>query len=227
MKVRFKFSKHGVLKYIGHLDLMRYFQKAFRRTDIEVLYSKGFSPHMIMSFAQPLGVGVESDGEYFDVEIADEEDISTMVAKLNEQMAEGVVILDVVKLPEKFTNAMASVAAADYELNFYKESPLSAALLDKYKAADAVTFVKTTKTGEHIINVKEFVFDIALKDDATLFVKVDASSAGNLKPANLLEALLKLEDKSVADYPFHILRKDTYMRDASGNLVPLNKVDYE
>ena len=227
MKVRFKFSKHGVLKYIGHLDLMRYFQKAFRRTDIEVLYSKGFSPHMIMSFAQPLGVGVESDGEYFDVEVADEEDISTMVAKLNEQMAEGVVILDVVKLPEKFTNAMASVAAADYELNFYKESPLSTALLDKYKAADAVTFVKTTKTGEHIINVKEFVFDIALKDDATLFVKVDASSAGNLKPANLLEALLKLEDKSVADYPFHILRKDTYMRDASGNLVPLNKVDYE
>ena len=227
MKVRFKFSKHGVLKYIGHLDLMRYFQKAFRRTDIEVLYSKGFSPHMIMSFAQPLGVGVESDGEYFDVEVADEEDISTMVAKLNEQMAEGVVILDVVKLPEKFTNAMASVAAADYELNFYKESPLSTALLDKYKAADAVTFVKTTKTGEHIINVKEFVFDIALKDDATLFVKVDASSAGNLKPANLLEALLKLEDKSVADYPFHILRKDTYMRDTSGNLVPLNKVDYE
>ena len=227
MKVRFKFSKHGVLKYIGHLDLMRYFQKAFRRTDIEVLYSKGFSPHMIMSFAQPLGVGVESDGEYFDVEVADEEDISTMVIKLNEQMAEGVVILDVVKLPEKFTNAMASVAAADYELNFYKESPLSTALLDKYKAADAVTFVKTTKTGEHIINVKEFVFDIALKDDATLFVKVDASSAGNLKPANLLEALLKLEDKSVADYPFHILRKDTYMRDASGNLVPLNKVDYE
>ena len=227
MKVRFKFSKHGVLKYIGHLDLMRYFQKAFRRTDIEVLYSKGFSPHMIMSFAQPLGVGVESDGEYFDVEVADEEDISTMVIKLNEQMAEGVVILDVVKLPEKFTNAMASVAAADYELNFYKESPLSTALLDKYKAADAVTFVKTTKTGEHIINVKEFVFDIALKDDATLFVKVDASSAGNLKPANLLEALLKLEDKSIADYPFHILRKDTYMRDASGNLVPLNKVDYE
>lgn len=227
MKVRFKFSKHGVLKYIGHLDLMRYFQKAFRRTDIEVLYSKGFSPHMIMSFAQPLGVGVESDGEYFDVEVADEEDISTMVAKLNEQMAEGVVILDVVKLPEKFTNAMASVAAADYELNFYKESPLSVALLDKYKAADAVTFVKTTKTGEHIINVKEFVFDIALKGDATLFVKVDASSAGNLKPANLLEALLKLEDKSLTDYPFHILRKDTYMRDASGNLVPLNKVDYE
>ena len=227
MKVRFKFSKHGVLKYIGHLDLMRYFQKAFRRTDIEVLYSKGFSPHMIMSFAQPLGVGVESDGEYFDVEVADEEDITTMVGKLNEQMAEGIVIHDVVKLPDGFTNAMASVAAADYELNFYKGSPLSDGLLKKYEAADAVTFVKTTKTGEHIINVKEFVFDINLKDSDTLFVKVDASSAGNLKPANLIQALLGLEDKKAEDYPFHILRKDTYMRDESGNLVPLNKIDHE
>ena len=227
MKVRFKFSKHGVLKYIGHLDLMRYFQKAFRRTDIEVLYSKGFSPHMIMSFAQPLGVGVESDGEYFDVEVADEENISTMVDRLNEQMAEGIVIHDVVKLPDGFTNAMASVAAADYELNFYKESPLSEGLLKRYAEAPAVTFIKTTKTGEHIINVKEFVFEINLKDEATLFAKVDASSAGNIKPANLIQALLKLEDKAVEDYPFHILRKDTYMRDDSGNLVPLNVIDHE
>ena len=93
MKVRFKFSKHGVLKYIGHLDLMRYFQKAFRRTDIDVLYSKGFSPHMIMSFAQPLGVGVESDGEYFDVEVSDEEDISAVVSKLN-MMLFGLMFAD-------------------------------------------------------------------------------------------------------------------------------------
>ena len=206
---------------------MRYFQKAFRRTDIEVLYSKGFSPHMIMSFAQPLGVGVESDGEYFDVEVADEEDISGMVSKLNEQMAEGIVIHDVVKLPDGFTNAMASVAAADYELNFYKSSPLSEELLKKYEEAEAVTFIKTTKTGEHIINVKEFVFEIYLKDKETLFAKVDASSAGNLKPANLIQALLKLEDKNSDEYPFHILRKDTYMRDASGNLIPLNKIDNE
>ena len=63
MKLRVKFSKTGVLKYIGHLDTMRYFQKAFRRTDIRVKYSAGFSPHMIMSFAQALGVGVESLGE--------------------------------------------------------------------------------------------------------------------------------------------------------------------
>ena len=58
MKIRIKFRKYGVMKFIGHLDMMRYFQKAMRRAEIDIAYSEGFSPHQIMSFAAPLGVGV-------------------------------------------------------------------------------------------------------------------------------------------------------------------------
>lgn len=221
MKVRIKFSKRGVLKYIGHLDLMRYFQKAFRRTDIDVLYSKGFSPHMIMSFAQPLGVGVESDGEYFDVEVNDSEDVSLFKDKLNEQMAEGIVILDAVVLPNDTKNAMASVAAADYEIHFYKNVPPLKELIEKYNSTSSVGFVKTTKTGEHFIDVKEFVFDIKAISDDTLFIKVDCSSSGNLKPKSLCEALFKLKDLDLDFYPFHVVRKETYKRDENLTLVPL------
>ena len=57
MKVRIKFSKEGPVKFVGHLDTMRYFQKAIRRANLPVAFSGGFSPHMIMSFAAPLGVG--------------------------------------------------------------------------------------------------------------------------------------------------------------------------
>lgn len=53
------------MKFIGHLDVMRYFQKALRRAGMDVAFSEGFSPHMIMSFAAPLGVGITSSGEYF------------------------------------------------------------------------------------------------------------------------------------------------------------------
>lgn len=62
MKIRIKFRKYGVMKFIGHLDMMRYFQKAMRRAEIDIAYSEGFSPHQIMSFAAPLGVGITSDG---------------------------------------------------------------------------------------------------------------------------------------------------------------------
>ena len=64
MKIRIKFRKYGTMKFIGHLDVMRYFQKAIRRADVDVCYSGGFSPHQIMSFAAPLGVGITSRGEY-------------------------------------------------------------------------------------------------------------------------------------------------------------------
>ena len=64
MKIRVKFKKWGCMKFIGHLDMMRYFQKAVRRADIDIRYSEGYSAHQIMSFAAPLGVGITSDGEY-------------------------------------------------------------------------------------------------------------------------------------------------------------------
>ena len=60
MKVRIKFAKTGHMKFVGHLDTMRYFQKAIRRAELPVAFSGGYSPHMIMSFAAPLGVGTTS-----------------------------------------------------------------------------------------------------------------------------------------------------------------------
>ena len=73
MKIRIKFRKYGTMKFIGHLDVMRYFQKAIRRAEVNIRYSEGFSPHQIMSFAAPLGVGITSEGEYVDIEVLDTE----------------------------------------------------------------------------------------------------------------------------------------------------------
>ena len=67
MKARIKFSKVGSMRFIGHLDLMRFFQKAFRRAKIAISYSQGYSPHQLMSFASPLGIGLSSDAEYLDI----------------------------------------------------------------------------------------------------------------------------------------------------------------
>ena len=64
MKARIKFKKYGALRFIGHLDVMRYFQKVMRRAQIPIAFTGGYSPHMIMSFASPLGIGLTSEGEY-------------------------------------------------------------------------------------------------------------------------------------------------------------------
>ena len=63
MKARIKFRKFDTLRFIGHLDVMRFFQKVMRRAGIPIAFTGGYSPHMIMSFASPLGIGLSSDGE--------------------------------------------------------------------------------------------------------------------------------------------------------------------
>ena len=86
------------MKYVGHLDMVRYFQKAMRRAGIDISYTAGFSPHQIMSFAQPLGVGLYSEGEYIDIETAGGLTSREAVDALNAVMADGVRILSYRKL---------------------------------------------------------------------------------------------------------------------------------
>ena len=92
MKVRIKFTKTGAMKFVGHLDTMRYFQKAIRRAELPVAFSGGYSPHMIMSFAAPLGVGTTSMGEYFDMELTEKVPTAEIEDRLNAVMVEGITI---------------------------------------------------------------------------------------------------------------------------------------
>ena len=118
MKIRIKFKKWGCMKFIGHLDMMRFFQKAIRRANIDIKYSEGYSAHQIMSFAAPLGVGITSDGEYFDIEVLSTESSQKSLDALNAQMVDGVEVTGYVVLPEKAKTAMSIVAAADYYLSY-------------------------------------------------------------------------------------------------------------
>ena len=100
LKARIKFRKYGVMKFIGHLDIMRYFQKAMRRAEIPIAFTGGYSPHMVMSFANPLGVGLTSDGEYFDIELSESVDFAQAVRRLNEVMVEGMEIVNMIEISD-------------------------------------------------------------------------------------------------------------------------------
>lgn len=119
MNVRVRFAKYGAVKFIGHLDVLRYFQKAVRRSGLKIAYSQGFHPHQIMSFASPLGVGITSEGEYMDMELVADYTPQEIVDALNSAMVEGFTVLSARILPDpengrKRETAMSLVTAADY-----------------------------------------------------------------------------------------------------------------
>lgn len=102
MKTRYliKYTKGDEIKYVAHLDLMRTIQRILRRSELPVEYSKGFNPHIILSIAQPLSVGVASKGEYMDVEFKEEVDEKVIKDTLNANTPIGIEILDVKKAKE-------------------------------------------------------------------------------------------------------------------------------
>ena len=169
MKIRIKFRKNGVMKFIGHLDIMRFFQKAIRRSGIDICYSEGFSPHQIMSFAAPLGVGVTSDGEYLDIEVHTSDSSKEAAAKLNEVMAEGMEITGYVRLDDQAKTAMASVSAADYEIWFKQGYEIPACIRDLtnlqkqlqefFVNPQQVPVTKKTKKSEKVLDLKTLVYD--------------------------------------------------------------------
>lgn len=217
IKVRVKFSKHGALKFIGHLDIMRYFQKAFRRSGIDIAYTGGFSPHPVMSFAAPLGVGLESDGEYLDVELNSPEDTEELKEKLNEQMAEGIEILSVVVLPERSGSAMAAVAAAGYYLAFRNEFiPPDGwqSAIEHFLSKDRIIVEKQTKKSIMEIDLKPAIYDFRLssyQEKDCLYLMVNASSAGNIKPAMVVGALFREMELPFDPAWLMITREDTYL----------------
>lgn len=137
MNVRVRFAKYGAVKFIGHLDVLRYFQKAVRRSGLKIAYSQGFHPHQIMSFASPLGVGITSEGEYMDMELVADYTPKEIVDALNEAMVEGFMVLSarILSEPEngrKRETAMSLVTASDYLVTvketdtFFKKMSLEA-----------------------------------------------------------------------------------------------------
>lgn len=91
-----------------------------RRADIPIAFTGGYSPHMIMSFANPLGVGLTSDGEYFDIELTEPIDFDAAVERMNATMVEGIEVVNMVEISDdKKRTGMSIVAAADY-LSFAK-----------------------------------------------------------------------------------------------------------
>ena len=67
MRIRSRFKKYGLARYVSHIDMIRVFERAMRRADIPLAYSQGYHPHPMLSFSPALAVGVTSDAEYMDV----------------------------------------------------------------------------------------------------------------------------------------------------------------
>lgn len=226
LKLRIKYTKTGVLRFIGHLDVMRFFQKAIRRAKLSVSYTKGFSPHQIISFAAPMPLGMTSEGEYFDGEFDSVSSTEDMMKRLNETMPDEIQVLDIVKLPEDAKPSMAIVTASDYYVYQNEEALYNVFEKLTYKISDfydkdKIEIIKKTKTKEVLADIKPLIYDIKPYKEG-IYMLLASGSRDNLKPELVMEALCKYAgiEYNRYDYMFH--RLETYMGEKD-KLLPLSE----
>lgn len=224
MNIRIKFQKHGTMKFIGHLDIMRYFQKAMRRADIDICYSEGFSPHQIMSFAAPLGVGITSDGEYLDIAVHSTDSSKVSIERLNKVMVDGIKVTEYVQLSDKAQNAMSSVAGADYEVSFREGYELDSpweTKFEEFMKQDSITILKKTKKSEKEVDIKPLIYSCKIKD-GKIDMQLATGSANNLKPELVMEAFGNYLNLDFKPFTFCVHRYEIYAN--SGDETQINLV---
>lgn len=223
LKIRIKFRKYGVMRFVGHLDIMRYFQKAIRRAEIDISYTGGFSPHQKMSFAAPLGVGLMSDGEYLDIEVNTTTSSKDSIKRLNAVMVEGMEIISYRQLSEESKNAMSLVSCADYSIApksgerfpFTYEEFLEGKkkfLVDR----NEIMLTKKTKKSETQMDIKPLIYQFhANQNEKTgqidsIFLKIATGSVNNLKPEFVLSGFYEFLGLEFDSLGYQVTRKEVY-----------------
>lgn len=198
MRARIKFEKVGIMRYVGHLDLMRFFQKAVKRANLPIKYSEGFNPHQIMSFASPLGVGLTSVGEYMDIELKERVDEKEALAALNANMVEGLHITKFNYLPDDAVKCMSAVTAARYTVT-YKDNDSEIKMIENlddlkewfYDKADSIYVVKETKKGTRELDLRPLIYDFEMTiefETPVYDLVLSSGSVDNIKPELVVKA---------------------------------------
>lgn len=127
MKKRVYFDKYGEMKFISHLDLLRFFERLFNKAEIPVKYSEGFHPRPKMSFGSPISLGTEAYNEIMDFETDAEISNEEVVKRLNESAVLGFKVHKVEEVPrkssimEEFTNMLYTVEGSQEDMDKLEE----------------------------------------------------------------------------------------------------------
>ena len=201
------------MKFVGHLDTMRYFQKAIRRAELPVTFSGGYSPHMIMSFAAPLGVGTTSLGEYFDMELTEKVPTAEIEDRLNAVMVEGVTISSARQVEDgKASTAMALVAAADYFVAFRPGKEPCGNWQEKladFLAQKEITVTKKTKRSEKTVDIRPFIYQMEACDSG-VFMQLASASSNYTKPELVMDTFVRWLDQEPQEFAYMIERREVY-----------------
>ncbi|MBC2397325.1 DUF2344 domain-containing protein [Clostridium tetanomorphum] len=232
MRYLIKFSKESNIKFVSHLDLMRTLQKIIKRAGLPIEYSKGFNPHMSLSIAQPLSVGMYSKGEYMDIVLKEELSTIYIKDKLNDNSPSGVKFIEVIKIrkakdnEKKIPQSMAAIEGASYSIKIkYNNTESLEQEINKLPSIKEWNVIKKGKKGEKEINIRPMLkkFKYKITDNIlNLQVLVSCGSRENLS-ADLLSKFIQDNTSNVNRDAFVQIEREEMYGIKNKKYIPLHE----
>jgi radical SAM-linked protein len=193
--VRFRFTKHGKVRFTSHRDVARLWERALRRADLQVVYSEGFSPRPRMAFGLALPTGDESDGEYVDIRLIDEPDqLPLLCAHLTDVLPDGIAVVAAEVIPPGTPSLQEAVGACTWT------AEIDGPTLTQAEAAIVATLARTElpiererKGKPQVVDLRPAIQELTVEevgaDRALTLTMVLATRPASFRPEEVIDQL--------------------------------------
>ncbi len=223
MRMMAVFEKSERLRHIGHLDIQRAVMRALRRSGLPVSYSKGFNPHILLTFASALSTGAAGRKEIMDVQLDRDVTPAEFISAMNGAMPPDMQLSYAKVLDDKHIALMAQVQAADYTITILDEGAAEKlmAALPAFLSQETIVTMRKTKSGMKETDIRPLLLELT-GEDRVLHAVMTLTERLACKPNMLMEALSAHAGVEVPRTM--VVRNGLLGLDESGALVPLENL---
>lgn len=211
-RIRVRFAKEGLLRFLSHLEVTRALKRAVRRSGLPVAYSQGFNPQPRMSFGPALAVGVESLWEVFDLELIKLLRPASVLESLQATLPEGLRVIEVAEVPLKAPPPDEAVEAQTFRVSGRAEAfraqggqpqrQAHSERIEEFLAKPSIPYTRIRKRVSKAIDLRPFIEGVRLVDAEGDWLMVEVtlpfSRRGSARPHEVIEACFGLKASDVA-----------------------------
>ena len=208
-RIRIHYGVYDALRFVGHLDMIKAWERVLRRAEIPLEYSQGFNPHPRMQFAAALMVGATSESEYLDIWLTEhlgDTFPAEWIQRLSATSPSGLPIYALADVPIRSAALPTLVTSAEYVITPVKGESSPDAL-----AARASTLLSQPgiprQGRKKPYDLRPLILDLTMDTDGNLIAHLVSGDQGNGRPDELLDAL------GIELHQARIHRRHLYLRD--------------
>ena len=228
-KLRLEITKGEEIRYISHLDYASAMERAIIRAKLPATYSEGFNPHMKLSFASALAVGVTSQAEYIDIELKEQVALDQVVTSLSGMLPLGIAVKGARYVPDNSPALMAIVNLATYDIIVPLQEAEDLGIMEDsirwFNEVESVSYTRESPKGKKEIEMKQYIAQRVqlIPQDKTvrLTIQIRITPSGSIKPGEIIGALVTMFDLPVDIDSILIHRTGLYITKEDEQVTPI------